>query len=267
MNFSILRRGFIFAGLTLALGASFLGQQASADEELLKQIQGNGAIKVGLEGTYPPFSFVDENGKLSGFEVDFAELLAKELGVKAKLQPTKWDGILAALESKRLDVVINQVTISEERKKKYDFSEPYTVSGIQALVRKGDESKYDTPEKLAGVKVGVGLGTNYEQWLKQNVPQADVRTYEDDPTKFQDLRSGRIDVILVDRLAAFDMVNKTKGAMALTGAPFARQEAGIALRKGNPELLGALNKAIEKFKADGSLKKLSEKWFQADVTQ
>src|SRR5690606_17206291 len=126
---------------------------ASADEDLLKQIQGNGAIKVGLEGTYPPFSFVDENGKLSGFEVDFAELLAKELGVKAKLQPTKWDGILAALESKRLDVVINQVTISEERKKKYDFSEPYTVSGIQALVRKGDESKYDTPDKLAGVKV------------------------------------------------------------------------------------------------------------------
>ncbi|PWU26267.1 cystine ABC transporter substrate-binding protein [Pseudomonas sp. RW407] len=267
MNFSILRRGFIFAGLTLALGVSFLGQQASADEDLLKQIQANGAIKVGLEGTYPPFSFVDESGKLSGFEVDFAELLAKELGVKAKFQPTKWDGILAALESKRLDVVINQVTISEERKKKYDFSEPYTVSGIQALVRKGDESKYDKPEKLAGVKVGVGLGTNYEQWLKQNVPQADVRTYEDDPTKFQDLRSGRIDVILVDRLAAFDMVNKTKGAMALTGAPFARQEAGIALRKGNPELLGALNKAIEKFKADGSLKQLSEKWFQADVTQ
>ncbi|SDH93412.1 L-cystine-binding protein /Diaminopimelate-binding protein [Pseudomonas delhiensis] len=267
MNFSILRRGFIFAGLTLALGASFLGQQASAEEDLLKQIQANGAIKVGLEGTYPPFSFVDESGKLSGFEVDFAELLAKELGVKAKLQPTKWDGILAALESKRLDVVINQVTISEERKKKYDFSEPYTVSGIQALVRKGDESKYDKPEKLAGVKVGVGLGTNYEQWLKQNVPQADVRTYEDDPTKFQDLRSGRIDVILVDRLAAFDMVNKTKGAMALTGAPFARQEAGIALRKGNPELLGALNRAIEKFKADGSLKQLSEKWFQADVTQ
>lgn len=267
MNFSILRRGFIFASLTLALGTSLLGQQASADEGLLKQIQSNGVLKVGLEGTYPPFSFVDENGKLTGFEVEFGELLAKELGVKAKFQPTKWDGILAALESKRLDVVINQVTITDERKKKYDFSEYYTVSGIQALVRKGDEAKYDKPEKLAGVKVGVGLGTNYEQWLKQNVPQADVRTYEDDPTKFQDLRSGRIDAILVDRLAAFDMVNKTKGAMALTGAPFARQEAGIALRKDNPELLAAINKAIDKLRADGTLKKLSEKYFQADVTQ
>ncbi|SDH37607.1 cystine ABC transporter substrate-binding protein [Pseudomonas panipatensis] len=266
MNVSILRRGFIFASLTLALGASLIGP-ASADEDLLKQIQHNGSIKVGLEGTYPPFSFVDESGKLSGFEVEFADLLAKELGVSAKFQPTKWDGILAALESKRLDVVINQVTISEERKKKYDFSEPYTVSGIQALTRKGEEGKYAKPADLAGVKVGVGLGTNYEQWLKQNVPQADVRTYEDDPSKFQDLRSGRIDVILVDRLAAFDMVNKTNGAMALTGAPFARQEAGIALRKGNPELLAALNKAIDKLRADGTLKTLSEKWFKADVTQ
>ncbi|MEB0055151.1 transporter substrate-binding domain-containing protein, partial [Pseudomonas sp. FG1] len=77
------------------------------------------------------FSFVDEKGDLNGFEVEFSQALAKELGVKAKLQPTKWDGILAALESKRLDVVINQVTISEELNKKYDFSEPYTISGIQ----------------------------------------------------------------------------------------------------------------------------------------
>ena len=120
---------------------------------------------------------------------------------------------------------------------------------------------------MAGKKVGVGLGTNYEQWLKENVPQADIRTYDDDPTKFQDLNVGRIDVILVDRLAAFEMVEKTGGRLAVTGEPFSRQEAGIALRKGNPELLAAIDKALAKFKADGTLKQLSEKWFKADVTQ
>ncbi|MND68952.1 Cystine-binding periplasmic protein precursor [compost metagenome] len=187
--------------------------------------------------------------------------------MKAEFQPTKWDGILAALESKRLDVVINQVTISDERKKKYDFSTPYTVSGIQALVRKGTEGEIKTAADLAGKKVGVGLGTNYEQWLKENVPQADIRTYDDDPTKFQDLNVGRIDAILVDRLAAFEMVEKTGGKLAVTGEPFSRQEAGIALRKGNPELLAAIDKALTKLKADGTLKKLSEKWFKADVTQ
>ena len=130
MTFSTLRRHFLFGSLALVLGASFSTASFAAD--LLDEIKARGAIKVGLEGTYPPFNYQDENGKLTGFEVELAEALAKELGVKAEFQPTKWDGILAALESKRLDVVINQVTISEERKKKYDFSTPYTVSGIQA---------------------------------------------------------------------------------------------------------------------------------------
>ena len=187
--------------------------------------------------------------------------------MKVDFQPSKWDGILAALESKRLDLVINQVTISDERKKKYDFSTPYTVSGIQALVRKGNEDSIKSAADLAGKKVGVGLGTNYEQWLKENAPKADIRTYDDDPTKFQDLNVGRIDAILVDRLAAFEMVEKTGGRLAVAGAPFSRQESGIALRKGDPELLAAIDKAIAKLKADGTLKAISEKWFKADVTQ
>ncbi|WP_248918228.1 cystine ABC transporter substrate-binding protein [Pseudomonas entomophila] len=254
------------ASLALLLGAGLLGQAFAGEQ--LKTIQEKGVINVGLEGTYPPFSYQDEHGKLAGFEVELSELLAKELGVKAKVQPTKWDGILAALESKRLDVVINQVTISEERKKKYDFSEPYTISGIQALIlkKKAEQLNIKTAQDLAGKKVGVGLGTNYEQWVKQDVPKAEVRTYEDDPTKFADLRNGRIDAILIDRLAALEYAQKAKDT-ELAGAPFSRLESGVALRKGEPELLEALNKAIDKLKADGTLKQLSKKYFGADVTQ
>ena len=262
MNFSALRRNLLVGSLGLALSAGLLGQAVAGDQ--LQKIEKAGVINVGLEGTYPPFSFVDQDGKLSGFEVEFSEALAKELGVKAKLQPTKWDGILAALESKRLDVVINQVTISEERKKKYDFSTPYTVSGIQALVLKDKEAALNikTAADLSGKKVGVGLGTNYEQWVKANVPGADVRTYDDDPTKFADLNNGRTDVILIDRLAALEYAKKAPKTVA-AGEAFSRQEAGIALRKGEPELLAA----IDKLRADGTLKKLSEKYFSADVTK
>ncbi|MFJ3485639.1 cystine ABC transporter substrate-binding protein [Pseudomonas sp. NPDC090202] len=265
MNMSAIRRTFLLSAFSLVLGTG-LATQAVAGEQLAT-IQKNGTLNVGLEGTYPPFSFVGEDGKLTGFEVEFSEALAKELGVKVKLSATPWAGILAALESKRLDVVINQVTISDERKKKYDFSEPYTVSGIQALVQKKDENKFPTSKDLDGKKVGVGLGTNYEQWLKENVPGAVVKTYDDDPTKYQDLRVGRIDAILVDRLAALDLITKTKGNLAVSGPAFSRQEAGIALRKGEPELLAALNKAIDKLRADGTLAKLSQKYFQADVTK
>lgn len=265
MIVATLRRNLLIGSLGLALFAG-LGSQAHAADDLQK-IKDAGTIKVGLEGTYPPFNFQDESGKLAGFEVDFATALAKELGVKVSFQPTKWDGILASLESGRIDVVINQVTISDERKKKYDFSTPYTVSGIQALTRKRDADSVKSAADLAGKKVGVGLGTNYEKWLKENVPQADIRTYDDDPTKFQDLNVGRIDVVLVDRLAAFEMVAKTGERMAVAGDAFSRQESGIALRKRNPELLAVINQAIEKLRSDGTLKQLSEKWFKADVTQ
>lgn len=265
MTFTTLRRHFLLGSLSLLLGASLATPGFAAD--LLDDIKARGAIKVGLEGTYPPFNYQDESGKLTGFEVELAQALAKELGVEAQFQPTKWDGILAALESRRLDVVINQVTISDERRKKYDFSAPYTVSGIQALTRKADGDSIKSARDLAGKKVGVGLGTNYEQWLKENVPQADIRTYDDDPTKFQDLNVGRIDVILVDRLAAFEMVDKTGGRLAVAGDAFSRQESGIALRKGNPQLLAAIDAALARLKADGTLKQLSEKWFKADVTQ
>ncbi|MGZ7458823.1 cystine ABC transporter substrate-binding protein [Pseudomonas sp. Ma2-10] len=266
MNFSALRRNLLVGSLGLALSAGLMGQAVAGEQ--LQKIKDAGVINIGLEGTYPPFSFVDADGKLAGFEVEFSEALAKELGVKVKLQPTKWDGILAALESKRLDAVINQVTISEERKKKYDFSEPYTVSGIQALVltKKAAELNIKSAADLADKKVGVGLGTNYEQWLKVNQPNAIIKTYDDDPTKFQDLRVGRIDAILIDRLAALEYAKKAKDTTA-AGEAFSRQEAGVALRKGEPELLAAVNKAIDKLRADGTLTKLSEKYFSADVTQ
>jgi cystine transport system substrate-binding protein len=266
MTFAAFRRPLLLIGLAAVLTGGFSGL-AGAAENLLAQIEQRGSIKIGLEGTYPPFNYQDEHGKLTGFEVEFAEALAKELGVVPEFQPTKWDGMLAALESKRLDVVINQVTISEERKKKYDFSSPYTVSGIQMLTRKGQEQQFQSAQDLAGKKVGVVLGTNYEQWLRANVPAADIRTYDDDPTRNQDLRIGRLDAILVDRLAAFELIGKTGGSLAAAGAPFSREAAGIALRKGNPELLAALDKAIATLRENGTLKRLSEKWFQADVTQ
>ena len=263
MKFPALRKHLLIAGLVL--GSSLLGQAVAGEQ--LQKIKDTGVINIGLEGTYPPFSFVDENGKLTGFEVQLSEALAKELGVKVKLQSTPWAGILAALESKRLDVVVNQVTISDERKKKYDFSKPYTVSGIQAVVAKKNADSIKQASDLAGEKVGMGLGTNYEQWLKDNVPTAVVKTYDDDPTKYQDLRVGRIDAILVDRLAAFDLINKTNETLALAGEAFSRQEAGIAVRKGEPELLKALDDALDKLRADGTLAKLSKQWFNADVTQ
>ncbi|WP_114193437.1 cystine ABC transporter substrate-binding protein [Edaphovirga cremea] len=266
MSFSLVRRRLLMGVMAVALVAGAT-TPSFATENLLAKVKERGTLIVGLEGTYPPFSFQGEDGKLTGFEVEFADSLAQHMGVKAKLTPTKWDGMLASLESKRIDVAINQVTISDERKKKYDFSTPYTISGIQVLTKKGNESQFTKPDDLKGKKVGVGLGSNYEQWLRENQPGVDIRTYDDDPTKYQDLRVGRIDAILVDRLAALDLVKKTGDTLAVAGDAFARQESGVALRKDNPELLAAINQAIAEMQKDGSLAKISEKWFGTDVSK
>jgi L-cystine transport system substrate-binding protein len=266
MVFSIVRRWGILGMVVVAL-ATGLNVKAYAAGDLLSQVKERGTLIVGLEGTYPPFSFQGKDGKLTGFEVDFANALAEHMGVKAKITLTKWDGMLASLESGRIDVAINQVTISEERKKKYDFSIPYTISGIQVLTKKGNEGHFTKPEDLEGKKVGVGLGSNYEQWLRANLKGVDIRTYDDDPTKYQDLRVGRTDAILVDRLAALDLVKKTNDTLAVAGPAFARQESGVALRKNNPELLAAINQAIAEMQKDGTLTKISEKYFGVDVTK
>ncbi len=253
--------------LTMLVSLTMTGVATAADGSgLLAQIQERGTIRIGMEGTYPPFNYRDADGNLVGFEVDFAKALTKHLGVKPDFVLTKWDGMLASLETKRLDVVINQVTITPEREKKYAFTIPYTISGMQIIVRDGTTG-IDGPQDLAGKAVGVGLGTNYQQWLQEHVPGADVRTYQDDPSKLQDLRVGRLDAVINDRLMLGYLLKHSSTPFQAAGQPFARQRMGIALRKGNPKLLAALDDAIRAMKKDGEMARVSEKWFGVDVSQ
>jgi L-cystine transport system substrate-binding protein len=243
-----------------------IGLAGTALAGSLDDVKSRGTIQIGLEGTYPPFNFVDEKGKLTGFEVDFAEAVAAKLGVKPNFQPGKWDGLLAALDVKRIDAVINQVTITPEREQKYAFSQPYTVSGIQIIVASGT-SNIAKPADLAGKRVGVVLGTSYEKWLRENMPTADIRTYDDDATRNQDLLVGRIDAILNDRLIVANLLKQYNGRLVAAGEPFATQKQGVAVRKDSGDLATAIDGAISALRADGTLKTISEKWFGADVTQ
>lgn len=260
------RAGPLLAMLGLLL-IPVAGPAAAEQQSLLQTIKDRGTLRVGLEGTYPPFNYQNEDGELVGFEVDFARALADRLGVKAEFVPTKWAGMLAGLETARFDVVVNQVTITPERRRKYDFSKPYTISGMQIIVRRGMQDEIDSPQDLAGRRVGVGLGTNYQQWLNEHVPQAQVETYQDDPSKLQDLRVGRIDAVINDKLMVGFLMEKSDGRIVAAGEPFATQRIGVALRKGNPQLLEAINQAIAELRETGRLAEISKKWFGVNVTR
>jgi cystine transport system substrate-binding protein len=232
---------------------------------VLERIRQSKVLKVGLEGTYPPFSYQDAGGALTGFDVDFAKALARRLGAEAQFQPAPFAGLLGAVESGRTDVVVNQITMTPERMAKYGFSTPYTVSGIQLIVLK-DRNDIAAPADVQGKKVGVGLGTNYESWLRENVSGAIVRTYDDDPTKYADLKAGRIDAVLNDRLVAADFIKRSGEPFKAAGPPFAPQQQGVAF-KPDPELKAAIDAAIAAMRADGELLKLSNTWFGLDATR
>ncbi len=235
--------------------------------DLLDTVKTRGTLKVAMEGSYPPFNFKDQKtGQLEGFEVDVAKLLAAKLGVTPEFTTTEWSGILAGLGAGKYDVILNQVGITEARQKAFDFSQPYTLSSAQLIVRKDEKRNFTSLESLKGFKLGLGQGTNFEQKAKA-VPGIDVKTYPSSAEYLADLASGRIDAAMNDSLLVSYLL-KNSGLSLKAGAPIGDiDQIGIPFRKGNPKFQAALNHAINDILNDGSFKRVSVKWFGIDVSK
>lgn len=249
----------------LPLGLTAVAAHA---EDLLDSVKQAGVLKIGLEGTYPPFDYRNSDGQLEGFDVDVAKAIAARLGVKPEFIPTEWSGIIAALQAGKFDVIVNQVTITPQRQQALDFSQPYTYSAAQLIQRADDKREFKSLEEFKGDhKLGVTLGTNYDQ-MARAVPGINVQTYPGAPEKLRDLATRRIDATIDDRLM-LPYIIKTSQLPLRPGAVLqgANQEMGIPFRKNNPKFAKALNDALTGLKQDGTLKKISVHWFGTDVTQ
>ena len=249
------------AGLALALLA---GVAHAAD--LLDEVKQRGTLRIAVEGTYPPFNFRDEQGKLTGFDVEIAEAIAAKLGVKPEFTTTEWSGILAGLQAGKYDVIVNQVAATDKRRETFDFSDPYVVSSPQLIVRANEMRKLATPADLKGKTIGVGQGSNYADQAR-GFEGAEVKVYPGAPEYLQDLATGRIDVALNDSLLIPYLQQKTRLPIK-AGAPIGKVESNaIPFRKGNPKFKAAIDKALADLKADGSFVKISSKWFKRDVSK
>lgn len=255
--------------LSSALAALLLASAAvsASAADLLETVKSRGTLKVALEGNYPPFNFKDaKTGELTGFEVDVARLLAAKMGVKPEFTTTEWSGILAGLSAGKYDVIINQVGITDARQKAFDFSEPYTLSSAQLIVRKDEKRQFNSLDDLKGKKLGLGQGTNFEQKAK-SVPGIDVRTYPGAPEYLSDLASGRLDAALNSSLLVGYLL-KSSNLPLKGGAPIGGVDSmGIPFQKGNPQFKAALNKALAEIQKDGSFRQTSVKWFGTDVSK
>jgi len=255
------------AGIIALTGCSTGGGSSQAAEgDALAQVKAAGEIVFGTEGTYRPFSYhEDGSGDLAGYDVEIAQAVAKKLGVKAKFEETQWDAIFAGLEAGRFDAISNQVSITDERKKDYLFSEPYTVSHgvIVTLDTNTDIASFDD---LSGKTTAQSLTSNWYTLAQDSGAQ--VEGVEGWAQAVALVEQGRVDATINDELTWFDY-KTTEGANGLKVAATTddSSQQAFAFAKGSDTLVDAVDGALDDLRADGTLAKISDKYFGADVTQ
>ncbi|MGB3260730.1 amino acid ABC transporter substrate-binding protein [Paenisporosarcina sp.] len=237
----------------------------STESDLLAKVQEDGELLVGTEGTYPPFTYHDESGKLTGFDVEIAEEIASRLGVKAKFMETQWDAMFAGLDSKRFDMIANQVGIKEERLEKYDFSEPY-ISSAAVLVTHADNKEVKSFEDLKGLKSGQSLTSNYAEIAKSY--GAELVGVDGFNQAIELLNSQRVDATINDKLSVLDFQKQKPDAkIQIVAEADDVAQSGLMFRKGNETLVEAVNKALNEMIEDGTYDEISEKWFGENVLE
>ncbi|CAM4422559.1 putative cystine-binding periplasmic protein [Paenibacillus sp. oral taxon 786 str. D14] len=240
------------------------GSSANTGSDLLNEIKTAGVIKVGLMGTYAPYNFLNENKEIDGFDADVAKEVAKRLGVKVEFAPQEFSGLIPSLQAGKIDAIISQVTITDERKQQIDFTQPYITNEVKIIVKEDNDS-ITKLEDFKGKNIGVGLGTNDESYLRNDVlPQVgnfEIKTYDDVITSLQDLNAGRIDATINNLYALKPIVDKNGYKIKAVGDAIKSDQAGIAIRKNNPEFLAALDQALTDMKADGTYNTIFQKWF------
>ncbi|MFB5269796.1 substrate-binding periplasmic protein [Paenibacillus enshidis] len=244
-------------------GDNKTGQTTGTSDDLAK-IKDAGVMKVGIMGTYPPYNALGKGGEYEGFDVDIAKGVAEKLGVKAEFTAQDFSSLIPSLQANKLDAVISQVTITDERKQVIDFSDPYITNNVKIIV--GDNNTDITKlQDFKGKTIGVGLGTNDESYLRNEVlPEVgnfEIKTYNDVITSLKDLDAGRIDATINNLYALKPIVDENGFKIKAVGEPIKSDQAGVAIRQNNPQLKEAINKALADMKTDGSYEEIYKKWF------
>ena len=245
-----MKKVLLLASLLLITGAT---------ARTLEQVKTAGTIKIGTEGAFKPFNYF-EGKKLTGFEIELAEAVAKQMGVKVQWVTQSFDSLLIGLNQNRYDFVIASHGITPERQKAVDFSSPHYCGGGAIGYLEGGPS---TVAALSGKKVAVQVGTTYLDAVKKLSGIGEVKTYPKDTDAQQALISKRVDAWVGDRFGVIEAV-KANPKIKLGAQVFSERNA-MALAKGNTTLATALNAALKKVQADGTYAKLSTKYFGSDI--
>ena len=250
-------------GATDASGAT----AGASGKDQLARIKEAGKITVAMEGTWAPWTYHDEEDKLVGFDVEVAQQVASKLGVEAEFIEGEWDGLLAGLEAGRFDIMVNGVDYTEERAQKYDFSDPYGYIRTAIIVNK-DNDEIKTFEDLKGKTTANTISSTYAELAESY--GATTTGVDDLNQTIELLLQKRIDATLNAEVTFYDYMSVHPDAdLKIAALTEDANHVCIPLRKGEDSatLREAINQAIADLKADGTLGKISEKYFGTDITK
>lgn len=240
---------------------------AKGSDDLLETIQKRGTIIVGLEGDWAPWSYVDENDELTGYDVEVAKAIADKLGVEIQIVPGEWDGLFAGMDAGRYDMVVNGVEVTEERADKYDFSTPYAYIRT-ALIVKGDNDSIKTFEDLKGKKTANSIASTYMNLAESyGATCYGVSTLDETLTM---VLQGRVDATLNAIVSFTDyMAQHPDSNLKVVATTDEASNVAIPMRKGDEtaSLREAVNKAIDELREDGTLSELSTRFFGEDISK
>lgn len=235
--------------------------------DLLAKIQQRGSIIVGLEGDWAPWSFVDDNDELMGFDVEVARAVAAKLGVTAEIVPGEWDGLFAGMDAGRYDIVVNGVEVTDERQEAYDFSEPYAFIRT-ALIVKADNEDIKTFEDLNGKTTANSIASTYMNLAEEyGATVSGVDTLDETLTM---VLQGRVDATLNAIVSFTDyMAQHPDAQLKVVATTEDASLVSIPMSKGDytASLREAINNALAELHADGTISELSMKYFGEDISK
>ncbi|AMP88635.1 ABC transporter substrate-binding protein [Legionella pneumophila] len=217
-------------------------------------------LRFSTSAEYPPFEYI-ENGEIQGFDIDLAKLIAKELGKEAVFDNMQFSAVLPAVNSGQDDLAIATITITEERKKNFDFSKPYYFEGMAAVFDTSQPVKEIS--QLTGKKIAVQLGSVMEIWLHQHFPKAEITALDNNNQAIEALIAGHVDVVLMDGAQGSVYSKKYRG-LSYSIIAKANEGYGVVLKKGSP-LTDEINSALENLKAKGEIQKLESIWIKGSI--
>lgn len=225
----------------------------------LDEIKARGKIFIGTDATYPPMEFHDEAGNIIGFDIDLGRAIAEELGVEAVFIDTAWDGIFPALDARKFDIIMSSTSITEERLKSKEMSDPYYVTS-QAIAVREDNDTIKGPEDLKGKVVAVQIGTTGDLAVSE-IEGVEVKRFDTIDKAYMEVLNGRADAVVNDLSEVAYRMKMLPDMKIVATFREGEEKYGVTMRKGDTELLAAINEALRRIKESGRYDEIYQRWF------